>query len=1141
MAKTTGYSAYPGQYAQHPQQPQPQQQMIASPMPNYSAPISPNPAGNGPSVPYGQPFHQPPPSQPGYPMPPQHLQHLQQQQQQQQQQHMQPPMNMDAQGHPMAPNSTLYPGNQSMASGRPSQLPPHQYQPPLTYNTGAPQPHGAIPPAQHGYPGNSYPGQSHQIPSQPPYPSMQYNTANPSVYHQQTPNSFGGAVHNTAVGIPNPSSSVPSIAPQMANYPQPQTAHHPNNIYPAAHQYQQQQPQPQQSQQQQQPSPNVQTINGQYPAAQYATTSFRPSIPYSSQPQPQKPPQVLQPPLQTSFRDNTQQYRNYSKPATNNSYPAASSSTLQQKPQYQPQTQSAFIQQQQQQYGQPSMEVPVSHSTLPQHNPQVIAVPANKTPSNNQTSAEPSLSLYRSYTPSAFSSSSNPISPGAPISTNFGSTNMATVVASAPSPTSTSPETIYRPYQQNNDGVVSETPLQMNIPETVAKIPTSSKSSAINPPVESLVEASRLSNIAVSSEKNASSSNASTVENTVPDLLVFEDVSTDAGTLEGSDLRSASDDEDEIPLLDHDNIDNIISSGAIIEDDMSNEGVESPKQTPTLISQEDIEFKLDDTSAGSAEGKPNNVVTEFDLLSLTPAQEERKSDVQTVKQESKHDDDVLVEPTRQVTVDTTNSSERKPPFSTPSPVDIHVSNLKQSPLAQRLHTGFSFYLHTQYGPKASSIFFEPDDGFRGAIYYCEAGRRIRSSSSCLYVNQIDHSVLSNAKFPVQNQTVDPQFSNRCVSLFDLSDSGIHMEFVSKALRDEFLQCLEHVIYIDGVDNSNGNTGQVGESSTNPTSTPPVPSTSSNVSSYLQQPQFINPVQINQQPQSQFLNPLRQPNPALAYPTTVAAPVPINTPNFTSQPMPNNVPPPMAAHYAPMDPSKAISNMRIAPPVVMGALPSKEEIYPLHTSIVCDMCNAGPIKGVRYRCTICYDFDLCAKCEKKGKHPLSHPLLKLNSCGLANDVAQAMYEAQTRALRDRLFTQASFMTERGQFPVVEDVRFNMSVRKAIDMDMQEATRLPPHVLQFLIEILVNLLTATDATKEQFSHLNLDDPGTKLIFAQFPKAMSILYDCGFEVGSKSDLRTPWARFEHDLYFNKSYALRIPEILMEKLLRIQGGGGA
>jgi len=58
-------------------------------------------------------------------------------------------------------------------------------------------------------------------------------------------------------------------------------------------------------------------------------------------------------------------------------------------------------------------------------------------------------------------------------------------------------------------------------------------------------------------------------------------------------------------------------------------------------------------------------------------------------------------------------------------------------------------------------------------------------------------------------------------------------------------------------------------------------------------------------------------------------------------------------------------------------PSKESSAdPMaHSNVRCDGCNVFPIVGARFNCTVCPDFDLCAKCESASVHPAEHPLLK----------------------------------------------------------------------------------------------------------------------------------------------------------------------
>jgi len=49
---------------------------------------------------------------------------------------------------------------------------------------------------------------------------------------------------------------------------------------------------------------------------------------------------------------------------------------------------------------------------------------------------------------------------------------------------------------------------------------------------------------------------------------------------------------------------------------------------------------------------------------------------------------------------------------------------------------------------------------------------------------------------------------------------------------------------------------------------------------------------------------------------------------------------------------------------------------VHVGVVCDGCQ-GNINGIRYKCSVCSDFDLCSSCEAKtGIHDVSHPFLKI---------------------------------------------------------------------------------------------------------------------------------------------------------------------
>ncbi|KAI9278698.1 hypothetical protein BDA99DRAFT_531443 [Phascolomyces articulosus] len=55
--------------------------------------------------------------------------------------------------------------------------------------------------------------------------------------------------------------------------------------------------------------------------------------------------------------------------------------------------------------------------------------------------------------------------------------------------------------------------------------------------------------------------------------------------------------------------------------------------------------------------------------------------------------------------------------------------------------------------------------------------------------------------------------------------------------------------------------------------------------------------------------------------------------------------------------------------------ARKEGY-IHRGITCNKCGVSPIRGTRYKCANCVDFDLCEMCEGSNSHLTTHVFLKI---------------------------------------------------------------------------------------------------------------------------------------------------------------------
>ena len=59
-----------------------------------------------------------------------------------------------------------------------------------------------------------------------------------------------------------------------------------------------------------------------------------------------------------------------------------------------------------------------------------------------------------------------------------------------------------------------------------------------------------------------------------------------------------------------------------------------------------------------------------------------------------------------------------------------------------------------------------------------------------------------------------------------------------------------------------------------------------------------------------------------------------------------------------------------------------EKKPVHYCVRCDGCKCFPIRGIRYKCAVCNNFDYCEACEEKFSNVHQHPFIKINKPDLA---------------------------------------------------------------------------------------------------------------------------------------------------------------
>lgn len=77
------------------------------------------------------------------------------------------------------------------------------------------------------------------------------------------------------------------------------------------------------------------------------------------------------------------------------------------------------------------------------------------------------------------------------------------------------------------------------------------------------------------------------------------------------------------------------------------------------------------------------------------------------------------------------------------------------------------------------------------------------------------------------------------------------------------------------------------------------------------------------------------------------------------------------------PVPVVSNPSPSPVPAPSVNPTPTQSVPaIHFGVTCDGCQTSPIHGIRYKCFVCSDFDLCSNCEATKTHDQTHPLIQI---------------------------------------------------------------------------------------------------------------------------------------------------------------------
>jgi hypothetical protein len=110
---------------------------------------------------------------------------------------------------------------------------------------------------------------------------------------------------------------------------------------------------------------------------------------------------------------------------------------------------------------------------------------------------------------------------------------------------------------------------------------------------------------------------------------------------------------------------------------------------------------------------------------------------------------------------------------------------------------------------------------------------------------------------------------------------------------------------------------------------------------------------------------------------------------------------------------------------------------LHLGFTCNICKQNPILGIRYKCSVCKDFDICEKCEENNIH--QHPFLKIRSAEVnPNFIKTITFDSSSNYAESDYNNNSEYENFNGNLNNINPDKNNNNeyVEKFIDLDIEK---------------------------------------------------------------------------------------------------------